>query len=562
MKNILRVNLPLLTDFQPLDLETNKSKIENLIDENCHLNIFANDPLLTPYTKDLKYYDIFQNLDTKILSFVKSDENILFIEKIFSNNKFVLANKNGLSLIEKGEKRFYKLESMFSLCFFEYNDLFNYKNIEKINDTNILIITGEGFDLEKEKNEAISILKGISCLTKTLILFTFSNSSSTQDKVPIGFSGLIYFNDIYFGEKFDIDIDLIKRDKEDNFNIIEDFIELKEIFNVNNILIKRNPFEISKIEKMEIINRQKRAIINRMKRAKLEKLIVGISGGLDSTLALISCYEAIKEMKLPNNNLIAVTMPCFGTTKRTKSNAKILSSEFQCDFREINIKESVIRHFKDINHDIKNLNSCYENSQARERTQVLLDIANDENALNIGTGDLSEIALGWTTYNGDHMSNFAINSTIPKTLMRNIIREYAENQKNTKIKKCLIDILETPVSPELLPNNGDETNQKTEEILGPYEVYDFFIYYALYKKINPLKVLELASDNFKEIDKKDLKKYLKRLYQKYITQQFKRSCSVDAPKLTEVSFSPREGIIIPSDASYSIFFDILDDEKI
>lgn len=556
MKNIFRVSLPILNDFQPLDLENNKNKLKELIDNDSHLNIFANNPLLTPYIKDFSNYDIYQNIDKDILSLSKDKENILFLESVYSSD-FILLNKNGISLSEKGSKINFKLDRYFSLCCFEYIDLFKFENLEKIKDVDILVATYSGFDLNKEKEQAISILKGISCLTKTLILATFSGSESTQDKDAIGFSCLIYLNEIYEGEKFDIDIDLIKKDKQLIEQNKDNYIELQEVFEVNNILVKRDPFEISDNEKIEIINRQKRAIINRMKRARLDKLIVGISGGLDSTLALISSYEAIKEMKLPSENLIAVTMPCFGTTSRTKSNAEILSREFGADFREINIKDSVTQHFKDIKHSIDNINSCFENSQARERTQILLDIANDENALDIGTGDLSEIALGWCTYNGDHISNFAVNSTIPKTLMRQIISKYAEQQENKKIQKCLTDILLTPVSPELLPNDGKETVQKTEEILGPYEVYDFYIYYALYKKINPLKVLELAKNKFKEINEEDLKKYLKRLYQRYTTQQFKRSCSVDGPKLTEVSFSPREGILIPSDASFSIFFDKL-----
>lgn len=555
MKNIFRVFLPLLKDFQPFNLENNKNKLKELVDKNSHLNIFANDPFLTPYIGDLQNYNIFENFDKNILSLVNKDENILFLEKIYSKDSFILSNKNGIKKIKKGEEIYLKLDRIFSICFFEYRDLFNFENIEKIKEVDILIITGEGFDTNEEKDNAISILKGISCLTKTLILATFSLSESTQDKDPIGFSILIYFSEIYFGEKFDIDIDLISKNKK--YSQDQDAILLNEVFNVDNFLIKKNPFDLKKEEKLNIIERQKKSIINRMKRAKIDKLIVGISGGLDSTLALISSYEAIKELKLNPKNLIAITMPCFGTTKRTKSNAEILSKEFNSDFREINIKNSVLEHLNNINHDLNNINSCYENSQARERTQVLLDIANDENALVIGTGDLSEIALGFCTFNGDHISNYSINSTIPKTLMKEIVKEYKENQKNNEIKKTLEDILNTPISPELLPSDGKDTKQKTEEILGPYEVYDFYIYYALYKKIHPLKVLELAEEKFVDISKDDLKKYLKKFYQRYINQQFKRSCSPDGPKLTQVSLSPREGIIIPPDASYNIFLDIL-----
>lgn len=285
---------------------------------------------------------------------------------------------------------------------------------------------------------------------------------------------------------------------------------------------------------------------------KAQSLVVGLSGGLDSTLALLVCLKAIKNTPLSKENIIAITMPAFGTTERTKSNAEILAKIAGVTFRTISISDSVRQHFKDISHNENDHSVVYENAQARMRTLVLMDIANAENGLVVGTGDLSELALGWATYNGDHMSMYGVNSSVPKTLVRHLV-EYEAN-KNKKLQKVLLDILATPVSPELLPAVDGKISQQTEELVGPYELHDFVLYYTLRWGFSPTKIYFLEQIAFKDKYSTEIMlHWLKIFYRRFFASQFKRSCLPDGAKVGSVCLSPRADWRMPSDAIAEIW---------
>lgn len=301
----------------------------------------------------------------------------------------------------------------------------------------------------------------------------------------------------------------------------------------------------------EIITIQATGLATRLNHTKAKTVVIGLSGGLDSTLALIVAVHAFDMLGLDRKNIIAVTMPCFGTTKRTKSNAEILAESYGVSFKDINISKAVTQHFEDIGQDSTVLDVTYENGQARERTQVLMDIANMTGGFVIGTGDLSELALGWATYNGDHMSMYAVNASIPKTLVRHLTAFEAERSE-PKLKSVLLDILATPVSPELLPPKDGEIAQKTEDLVGPYELHDFYLYYFLRLGFTPDKIFRLAKIAFEgEYDDETIKKWLTVFLRRFFAQQFKRSCLPDAPKVGTVTLSPRGDWRMPSDASSS-----------
>lgn len=300
----------------------------------------------------------------------------------------------------------------------------------------------------------------------------------------------------------------------------------------------------------EIFNIQKNGLAGRIEHTGAQKVVIGISGGLDSTLALLVIEEAFKLLKIPMKRLITVTMPGFGTTDRTFQNAVELCKILKTDFREISIKDVCIRHFDDIGHDPKIHDVTYENVQARERTQVLMDIANKEKGIVAGTGDLSEIALGWSTYNGDHMSMYAVNCGVPKTLIRYLIHWVAEHS-DKQLKVILEDIIDTPVSPELLPKHETgQIHQKTEDILGPYELHDFFLYHTVKYGASPEKILHLADMAFAgKYQKHEIKKCLVTFVKRFFSNQFKRSCIPDGPKVGTIALSPRGDWRMPSDAS-------------
>jgi NAD+ synthase (glutamine-hydrolysing) len=312
----------------------------------------------------------------------------------------------------------------------------------------------------------------------------------------------------------------------------------------------------------EIFSIQTAGLAKRLEHTHSEKVLVGISGGLDSTLALLVCAETFKLLKKDPKNIVAVTMPGFGTTDKTYSNALTLMKLLGSDCREISIREAVLQHFKDIGHDPELHDVTYENAQARERTQILMDIANKEHGLVVGTGDLSEIALGWSTYNGDHMSMYGVNASIPKTLVRFVIRwvmehklsgsseELGFSQDNSLLKRTLQGILDTPISPELLPPDKDgKIAQKTEDTVGPYILHDFFMFYTIRYGMAPQKLFFIAKTAFADDYSPDIiKKWLRLFYKRFFSQQFKRSCVPDGPKVGSVSLSPRGDWRMPSDA--------------
>ncbi|MEW8956815.1 NAD(+) synthase [Clostridium sp.] len=307
----------------------------------------------------------------------------------------------------------------------------------------------------------------------------------------------------------------------------------------------------------EIFNIQTSALAKRIEHTNAKKAIIGISGGLDSTLALLVIIKTFDMLNIPRKNIVTITMPGFGTTDRTYNNAVLLCKELGTDFREINIVAACLQHFKDINHPMDNHDVTYENVQARERTQILMDIANKEGGLLIGTGDLSELALGWCTFNGDHMSMYSVNSSIPKTLVKYLVGYVAEHETEERTSKILIDVLETPVSPELLPKDKNgEIAQKTEDIVGPYELHDFFLYYFIKQGASYEKLLFLSKEAFKgEYPEEIIEKWLKLFIKRFFTQQFKRSTLPDGPKVGSISLSPRGDLRMPSDASYGSFLE-------
>ncbi len=304
----------------------------------------------------------------------------------------------------------------------------------------------------------------------------------------------------------------------------------------------------------EILSIQAYGLKKRLEHTGCKHAVIGISGGLDSTLAILVIAKAFDLLGIDRTNIHAITMPCFGTTDRTYENACTLTKMLGASLEEIDIKEAVTIHFKDIKHDINNHNVTYENSQARERTQILMDIANRENGMVIGTGDMSELALGWATYNGDHMAMYGVNAGVPKTLVRHLVQYYADTCGSASLSKVLLDVLDTPVSPELLPPVDGVISQKTEDLVGPYELHDFFLYYMLRCGFTPSKIYRIACKTFAgPYDSATILKWLKTFYRRFFTQQFKRSCLPDGPKVGSVSVSPRGDLRMPSDACVNLW---------
>lgn len=309
----------------------------------------------------------------------------------------------------------------------------------------------------------------------------------------------------------------------------------------------------------EIIKIQSFGLAKRLKATNLKKCVIGMSGGLDSTLAFLVTLEAYKILNISNDNLIGITMPGFGTTTRTYQNALNLLKSYHTTIKEIDIKNACLTHFQDISLPDNDRSITYENSQARERTQILMDIANKEQCLVIGTGDLSELALGWCTYNGDHMSSYAVNTSIPKTLVRTLVKYFADIEPNKKCQITLLDILNTPISPELLPpDQNGQMAQLTETSVGPYVLHDFFLYHFLRQGMTPAKIKFIALKTFHGVyDEPTITHWLKFFFKRFFTQQFKRSCLPDGPKVGSISLSPRGDLRLPSDCDYTSFLNDL-----
>ena len=434
------------------------------------------------------------------------------------------------------------------------------------------------------KSETVSNLVVAHTLKNTMgyVMANSGFGESTTDLVFAGHNVIVENGKILTESKLfssgllvsDIDVDYLafERSKTSNFLSCENNNYTKINFELNNLSCEidrqysKTPFipsdkvEISK--KCELVlNLQAHALAQRVKHINAKSIVLGISGGLDSTLAILVAVRAMKILKRDTKDILAITMPCFGTTSRTKNNAEVLCKTLNVSFKEINIKEAVKVHFSDISHDINTLDITYENSQARERTQVLMDIANQMNGIVLGTGDLSELALGWATYNGDHMSMYGVNSSLPKTLIRYVV-DYEANNSSKLLKDTLKDILDTPVSPELIPANGEDISQKTEDIVGPYLLHDFYLYYAIKMGFKPSKIYYIAKRTFKGVfDNETLYKWLKNFYNRFFNQQFKRSCMPDGVKVDEISLSPRGGFSMPSDAIKTEWIIDLDNAK-
>ena len=370
----------------------------------------------------------------------------------------------------------------------------------------------------------------------------------------------------------DLDVDMIaneRRRKNTFTNECMEYFEfvpfkLKKTETKLSIPLAKYPFVPSDLTKRaerceELLMIQAMGLKKRLEHIGCKTAVVGISGGLDSTLALLVMVKAFDLIGLPRKNIKSITMPCFGTTDRTYNNACALTKCLGAELIEIDIKEAVTVHLRDIGHDLNTHDVTYENAQARERTQVLMDMANRVGGIVVGTGDLSELALGWATYNGDHMSMYGVNASIPKTLVRHLVDYYADTCGSKKLAKILDDILDTPVSPELVPPKDGQISQKTEELVGPYELHDFFLYYMLRRGYEPAKIYRLACPTFADdYSKEEILKWLKKFYWRFFSQQFKRSCLPDGPKVGSVAVSPRGDLRMPSDACVRIWIDELE----
>lgn len=341
-----------------------------------------------------------------------------------------------------------------------------------------------------------------------------------------------------------------KEYREISFALAEEETKLARFFDAD-------PFVPSNADQLsdrceEILNIQALGLKKRLAHTHAKSAVVGISGGLDSTLALLVTARAFGMLGLPRKGIVAVTMPGFGTTDRTYNNAVAMIKSLGATFKEVPIAKAVMQHFADIDHDASIHDVTYENSQARERTQILMDIANQANGFVIGTGDLSELALGWATYNGDHMSMYAVNASVPKTLVRHLVRHYADTSADEVLAGVLYDVLDTPVSPELLPPEDGAISQKTEDLVGPYELHDFFLYQMLRMCFPPAKIYRVAKEAFAgRYSNETILKWLRTFYWRFFSQQFKRSCLPDGPKVGSVAVSPRGDLRMPSDACVS-----------
>ncbi len=418
---------------------------------------------------------------------------------------------------------------------------------------------------------------------KLVCAYVYCNAGPGESTTDLVFCGhnLIYENGRQLGEQFLADDELLRTEidvqrlasermrmhtfGESRYTYTSVAFSLKHIHETTlTRYIDKAPFVPSEPDKRavrceKILTLQALGLKKRLEHTKLDHVILGLSGGLDSTLALLVSVRAFEMLGLDQSGIIAVTMPCFGTTKRTKGNATSLAKALGVTLLTIPITKAVTQHFKDIGHDPQNHDVTFENSQARERTQVLMDLANKHSALVVGTGDLSELALGWATYNGDHMSMYGVNASVPKTLVRHLVAHFAAKAE-PNVRKVLLDVVATPVSPELLPASEDGTiSQVTEEFVGPYALHDFFLYQVIRLHFSPAKVLRLAQIAFKgEYELCVIKKWLKTFYWRFFSQQFKRSCLPDGPKVGSVSLSPRGDWRMPSDASVRLWMDELE----
>ena len=453
-----------------------------------------------------------------------------------------------------------------------------------LNGANIILNLSASNEITAKNEYRRELIKNQSA--RCICAYVYASAGQGESTTDLVFSGhnLIYENGRFLNESTlfknetiyaDIDLDYINNERRKNttFKTIQNKDCPFTNINMENITFKLNryidptPFIPKNKEKMdircnEIIDIQAYALKKRIEHIGIKNVVIGISGGLDSTYALIIVNRTFDLLGYDKKGIITVTMPCFGTTDRTYNNAKKLCEIINTTFLEINIKDAVLKHFEDINQD-KNIHDItFENSQARERTQILMDISNKYNGIVIGTGDLSELALGFATYNGDHMSMYSINNSIPKTLIKHLIEYYAENTNND-LKHILLDILDTPISPELLPHKEGNISQITEDIVGPYVLHDFFLYNMIRYNFSPEKIYFLSKNAFSDIyDKKTILSWLEKFYIRFYTQQFKRSCMPDGVKVGSVSLSPRGDFRMPSDTTFKNILDKINKLKL
>ncbi len=509
----------------------------------------------------------------EVLCFIPKTNNIkiessfyvdFYDKKVVLSDKVIFTNKKDENLrigVEIGDQMY----------------LPNSPHIRHAQQGATLMVNCASFAHTIENNEKVKRLVSNASLTSisAYALCNAGEGESTGDQAYAG-NRLIAENGniLSCGNSFttgltfaDVDFSVIASERRKIYNLSDQHNYSEIEFSVNNEketqrVYDKYPFIPKEVDKKEsakgIIEIQAEGLKRRLMHTSSEKLILGLSGGLDSTLALIVAVEAVKRAGKASKDVIAVTMPCFGTTSRTYENSIKLAKTFGVTLRKIDIGKSVKRHFKDIGHSGEKFDAAYENGQARERTQVLMDIANMEKGLVVGTGDMSELALGWATYNGDHMSMYGVNCGIPKTLVKFLVRVFAINSK-PKLKGVLLDVLDTPVSPELIPTKNENSDQKTEDLVGPYALHDFFLYYAIFKGVPPCKVYKMAVNTFNgEFDGETIKKWLGVFLRRFFSQQFKRSCLPDGVKVFDFSLSPRNGFKMPSDAVGRAWIDELE----
>lgn len=426
-----------------------------------------------------------------------------------------------------------KIHSAKNMCSYLYTSASNDESTTDVVFSNHKIAANNGHLILSDKNHSIEIVDIYSeyCLNERIKFNTFS--------------------------------DMTEEYKRDYIHIDVNLYISKNIQKVS-----QTPFLTSndmKERTREIIEIQSIGLAQRLKKINCKKVVIGVSGGLDSTLALIVANETFKKLGYDEKGIIGITMPCFGTSEKTFHNSIKLMESMNIDFRIIDISETVKSHLKDINHPIDKYDIAYENAQARERMQVLMDIANSENAIVIGTGDMSELAIGWCTFNGDHMSMYSLNCSIPKTCVREMVRQYSDIVENDNIQEVLKDIINTPISPELLPLNIDGSiSQKTEDTVGSYIIHDFCLFYMLRYNFTPKHIYDLFCNSFdRQLTSDEKIKIINNMmtfYKRFFTQQFKRNCSPDGPKVGSVSLSPRGDWKMPSDANYELWLKELKNE--
>lgn len=484
----------------------------------------SNDLFFSKLEKDILENTDFPILKDGILSDSKNNVNIqiVFEDDLLSKDTNIDSTTNVLAVLGSKSTDYKKMSSL-------ENDL---ANISKMTST-ALVYAGPS----SNESSSDSVFTGEK--------YIIENGTSVESSDSFN-NGLIY-NDINLDET-----NAFTSNKTNNDIYISDIefaqnnYQLKRKLNIHPYL---HDMENSPHLMKNILDIQVHALARRLKQIPDNKIFLGLSGGLDSTLAFIVACKAMDKLDMDRKNIYAVTMPGLGTSDRTKNNALDLAKESGTNILTIDIKKSVLQHFEDINHDPSDLSVTFENAQARERTQILMDLSNKEGGIVLGTGNMSEIALGWSTYNADHMSMYNVNSGLPKTLLREVVRYVKDHSDNARINEVLTDIIDTPVSPELLPTNEDGTiKQETENTVGPYELHDFFIYHLIRNNSKIEDIYHMAINAFKDkYDKETILKWLKFFLRRFTSQQFKRNVAVDGPQILDYSLNPKYGFLMPSD---------------